>query len=204
MKLSKREILLLLLLAFLLLFVVGVQWILLPTYQQYQDDQQQMVLLEASHTSLQRQVANSEAVMTRLGEAQVEAAALASQYEAIMANYDADHYLYDLMEAHRLTARALEIADLAERAEITYMPGGQLFADASVDLAELAYTPIEATVMMVELEGTWQQIFESMTAVDTHPSRIRIAGFELEDPSSHQDGVIVKGTAQFIIYYAKQ
>ena len=38
MKLSKREILLLLLLAFLLLFVVGVQWILLPTYQQYQGD----------------------------------------------------------------------------------------------------------------------------------------------------------------------
>lgn len=204
MKLSKREILLLLLLAFLLLFVVGVQRIFLPAYQQYQDDQQQIVLLEASHTSLKRQVAQSEAVMTRLGEAQVEAAALASQFEAIMANYDADHYLYDLMEAHHLTARTLEIADPAEQAAMTYTPGGQLLADINVDLEELAYTPIEATVMLVELEGTWQHIFDFLTAVDTHPSRIRIAGFELEDPSNRQDGTIIKGTAQFIIYYAQQ
>ena len=96
MKLSKREIILLIILAFMLLFIVGVQRILIPICEQYQDDKQQIALMQASYTSLKRQVDQSEVIMTRLSEAQLEAAQLASQYEAVMVNYDADHYLYDL------------------------------------------------------------------------------------------------------------
>ena len=86
MKLSKRELALLIVLAFMLLFIIGVQRILLPIHQQYLDDQQQIALMQASYTSLKRQVDQSESVMTRLSEAQLEAAELASQYEAVMVN----------------------------------------------------------------------------------------------------------------------
>ena len=141
--------------------------------------------------------------MTRLSEAQLEAAELASQYEAVMVNYDADHYLYDLMEKHRLKAWTLEIQDPAEQAEMTYVPGEELALAEGVDPEEMPYTPILATVMKVELEGSWQQIYDFMTEVDTYPSRIRIASFELEDASDAKNGSSVKGTAEFIIYYAQ-
>lgn len=201
MKLSKREIILLIILAFMLLFIVGVQRILIPIYEQYQDDKQQIALMQASYTSLKRQVDQSEVIMTRLSEAQLEAAQLASQYEAVMVNYDADHYLYDLMEKHRLKAWTLEIQDPADRPEMTYVPGGTMLAEG-VDPAEVPYTPIQATTMKVELEGSWQQIFDFMTEVETYPSRIRIASFEVEDVSDAKNGTSVKGTAEFIIYYA--
>lgn len=203
MKLSKRELALLIVLAFMLLFIIGVQRILLPIHQQYLDDQQQIALMQASYTSLKRQVDQSESVMTRLSEAQLEAAELASQYEAVMVNYDADHYLYDLMEKHRLKAWTLEIQDPAEQAEMTYVPGEELALAEGVDPEEMPYTPILATVMKVELEGSWQQIYDFMTEVDTYPSRIRIASFELEDASDAKNGSSVKGTAEFIIYYAQ-
>lgn len=202
MKLNKREIILLIILAFMLVFIVGVQRLLIPIYEQYQDDQQQIALMQASYTSLKRQVDQSETVMTRLSEAQLEAAQLASQYEAVMVNYDADHYLYDLMEKHKLKAWTLEIQDPAERAEMTYEPGGSVLAEG-VDPAEVPYTPIRATVMKVELEGSWQQIFDFLTEVETYPSRIRIASFEVEDVSDAKNGSAVKGTAEFIIYYAQ-
>lgn len=203
MKLSKRELALLIVLAFMLLFIIGVQRILLPIHQQYLDDQQQIALMQASYTSLKRQVDQSESVMTRLSEAQLEAAELASQYEAVMVNYDADHYLYDLMEKHRLKAWTLEIQDPAEQAEMTYVPGEELALAEGVDPEEMPYTPILATMMKVELEGSWQQIYDFMTEVDTYPSRIRIASFELEDASDAKNGSSVKGTAEFIIYYAQ-
>lgn len=203
MKLSKRELALLIVLAFMLLFIIGVQRILLPIHQQYLDDQQQIALMQASYTSLKRQVDQSESVMTRLSEAQLEAAELASQYEAVMVNYDADHYLYDLMEKHRLKAWTLEIQGPAEQAEMTYVPGEEPALAEGVDPEEMPYTPILATVMKVELEGSWQQIYDFMTEVDTYPSRIRIASFELEDVSDAKNGSSVKGTAEFIIYYAQ-
>ena len=203
MKLSKRELALLIVLAFMLLFIIGVQRILLPIHQQYLDDQQQIALMQASYTSLKRQVDQSESVMTRLSEAQLEAAELASQYEAVMVNYDVDHYLYDLMEKHRLKAWTLEIQDPAEQAEMTYVPGEELALAEGVDPEEMPYTPILATVMKVELEGSWQQIYDFMTEVDTYPSRIRIASFELEDASDAKNGSSIKGTAEFIIYYAQ-
>ena len=84
---------------------------------------------------------------------------------------------------------------------MTYVPGGTMLAEG-VDPAEVPYTPIQATTMKVELEGSWQQIFDFMTEVETYPSRIRIASFEVEDVSDAKNGTSVKGTAEFIIYYA--
>ena len=59
MKLSKREIILLIILAFMLLFIVGVQRILIPICEQYQDDKQQIALMQASYTSLKRHLPDS-------------------------------------------------------------------------------------------------------------------------------------------------